>query len=180
MKRRSAEGRSVPISGIRHIDDDTITLLAAFSAWRSRGELRAWLGRDPLAARRLSRVALLATAAACLGFALHQSARQPPLLDGDGAGADMVMAIDVSRSMDTRDTPPSSDEFVEAQARYYHRAIECFGADRCMFESNFPVDRRSLSYQVLYNGLKKIAADRTEEEKTALFSGTASRIYRLD
>ena len=80
----------------------------------------------------------------------------------------------------TRALPPTSDEFVEAQARYYHHTIECFGADRCMFESNFPVDRLSLSYHVLWNGLKKIAAKYTKEEQTAMFSGTASRVYRLD
>ncbi len=79
----------------------------------------------------------------------------------------------------TRALPPSSDEFVEAQARYYHHTIECFGADRCMFESNFPVDRRSLSYQVLWNGLKKIAARYGEEDQAALFSGTASRVYKF-
>ena len=55
---------------------------------------------------------------------------------------------------DKRDMPPTSDEFVEAQRRYYLHTIDCFGPDRCMFESNFPVDRRSLSYAVLYNGLK--------------------------
>ena len=79
-----------------------------------------------------------------------------------------------------RALPPSSDEFVEAQARWYHHTIECFGADRCMFESNFPVDRLSLSYHVLWNGLKKIAAKYSEEEQTALFSGTATRVYKLD
>ena len=57
--------------------------------------------------------------------------------------------------------------------------IECFGAQRCMFESNFPVDRMSLSYRVLWNGLKKIAAGCSEAEHTDLFSGTAQRIYRL-
>ncbi len=76
-------------------------------------------------------------------------------------------------------TPPTSDQFVEAQARYYHHTIACFGAERCMFESNFPVDRLSLSYVVLWNGLKKIAANYSESEQTALFSGTARRVYRL-
>lgn len=80
----------------------------------------------------------------------------------------------------TRALPPSSDEFVKAQARYYHHTIECFGADRCMFESNFPVDRFSLSYHVLWNGLKKIAAKYSEEEQTALLSGTASRVYKIE
>ena len=58
--------------------------------------------------------------------------------------------------------------------------IECFGADRCMFESNFPVDRMSLSYRVLWNGLKKIARGCSDDERDALFAGTATRVYRLD
>ncbi len=48
-----------------------------------------------------------------------------------------------------------------------------------MFESNFPVDRWSLSYPVLWNGLKKIAANYSESEKHAMFYGTAARVYRL-
>ena len=81
---------------------------------------------------------------------------------------------------DKRDTPPTSDEFVEAQNSYYHHTIKCFGPERCMFESNFPVDRRSISYHVLWNGLKKIAADYSEAEQTAMFTGTAMRVYSLD
>ena len=78
-----------------------------------------------------------------------------------------------------RDLPPTSDEFVEAQGRYYRHMIECFTPERCMFESNFPVDKLSISYPVLWNGLKKIVADFSEDEKDALFRGTASRVYRL-
>jgi len=78
-----------------------------------------------------------------------------------------------------RSTPPSSDEFVEAQGRYYQHAIKCFGPDRCMFESNFPVDRLSLSYRVLWNGLKKMTLDFSEADKNLLFSGVARRVYRL-
>jgi L-fuconolactonase len=77
------------------------------------------------------------------------------------------------------DRPPTSDEFVAAQGRYYRHMIECFGADRCMFESNFPVDRMSLSYGVLWNGLKKIAAPFSRSERNAMFFGTATRVYRL-
>ena len=76
--------------------------------------------------------------------------------------------------------PPTSDEFVEAQSRYYFHMIECFGANRCMFESNFPVDRMSLSYRVLWNGCKKIAQSCSPDERDALFAGTATRVYRLD
>lgn len=78
-----------------------------------------------------------------------------------------------------RELPPTSDEFVEAQRAYYLHTIECFGPDRCMFESNFPVDRLSISYHVLWNGFKKMVADFSESEKEAMFSGTASRVYSL-
>ena len=78
-----------------------------------------------------------------------------------------------------RDRPPTSDEFVAAQRRYYLHTIECFGPDRCMFESNFPVDRLSISYHVMWNGMKKIVADFSQDEKDAMFYGTAARVYRL-
>jgi predicted TIM-barrel fold metal-dependent hydrolase len=78
-----------------------------------------------------------------------------------------------------RDVPPSSDEFIEAQKPYYDHAIACFGPERCMFESNFPVDRLSIGYRVLWNGLKKIAADFSEIEKDLMFSGVARKVYRL-
>ena len=80
----------------------------------------------------------------------------------------------------TAPRPPTSDEFVAAQARYYVHTIECFGPDRCMFESNFPMDRMSLSYRVLYNAFKKIAAPFSPSERDALFHDTAARVYRLD
>ena len=80
----------------------------------------------------------------------------------------------------TADRPPTSDEFVDSQARYYHHMIDCFGPERCMFESNFPVDRLSISYPVLWNGLKKIASRYTDSEQNALFSGTARKVYKLD
>lgn len=75
--------------------------------------------------------------------------------------------------------PPTSDEFAEAQREYYLHTIDCFGPDRCMFESNFPVDRMSLSYHVLYNGLKKIAKNFSQTEKDAMFFGTAAHVYNL-
>ncbi|MCJ7772592.1 MAG: amidohydrolase family protein [Desulfobacterales bacterium] len=75
--------------------------------------------------------------------------------------------------------PPTSDEFVAAQKWYYLHTIECFGPDRCMFESNFPVDRLSLSYHVVWNGFKKMVADFSEDEKDMMFSGTATKVYRL-
>ena len=57
--------------------------------------------------------------------------------------------------------------------------IEKFGADRCMFESNFPVDKMSCSYTTLWNAFQKVAASASATETEALFRGTASRVYRL-
>lgn len=78
-----------------------------------------------------------------------------------------------------QDRPPSSDEFIEAQADWYHHMISCFGPDRCMFESNFPVDRLSISYPVLWNALKKIASGYDDAAQEMMFSGTARRVYGL-
>src|ERR671912_1447842 len=54
--------------------------------------------------------------------------------------------------------PPSSQELADATRNYYDVTIEKFGADRCMFESNFPVDKASCSYTVLWNTFKRIAS----------------------
>ncbi len=78
-----------------------------------------------------------------------------------------------------RPSPPSSDEIVAATRDYYLHTIDQFGPARCMFESNFPVDRISCSYVVLWNAFKKIAANFTAEEKADLFSRTAAKVYRL-
>jgi L-fuconolactonase len=75
--------------------------------------------------------------------------------------------------------PPSSDELAEAHRPYHEWAIECFGPDRCMFESNFPVDKLSVPYAILWNAFKKIAAGASEDEQDALFRGTATRVYAL-
>jgi len=78
-----------------------------------------------------------------------------------------------------RPSPPSSDELVAATRDYYLHTIDQFGPRRCMFESNFPVDKISCSYVVLWNAFKKIAASFTSDEKTQLFQRTASEVYRL-
>ena len=78
-----------------------------------------------------------------------------------------------------RDGRASARELAEAQRGYYLNAIDCFGTDRCMFESNFPVDRISISYRSLFNAFKLMTADFSESDKQALFSGTARRIYNL-
>ncbi|MYE80966.1 MAG: amidohydrolase family protein [Gammaproteobacteria bacterium] len=79
-----------------------------------------------------------------------------------------------------RDTPATSDEIVAVTRDYYLHMIDCFGPERCMFESNFPVDRQSCSYHVLYNSFKKIAAGCSAAEKAALFHDTAVRVYRVE
>ena len=79
----------------------------------------------------------------------------------------------------TAERPPTSDEFVAAQRRYYLHTIEQFGPRRCMFESNFPVDRLSLSYRVVWNAFKKMVADFSADERDAMLRGTAARTYRL-
>lgn len=77
--------------------------------------------------------------------------------------------------------PPASSEALAAEWKpYIETCIEAFGVERCMFESNFPVDIGSCDYDVLWNAFKLLAKGCSADEKTALFSGTATRIYRLD
>ena len=73
----------------------------------------------------------------------------------------------------------SSDDLVLAQRRHVLETIEAFGVDRCMFESNFPVDRDAAPADVLWNGFKKIVSDFSLDERRRLFAGTASEVYRL-
>lgn len=77
------------------------------------------------------------------------------------------------------DAPPSSDTVVARWGDQIHWSIDRFGPDRCMFESNYPVDRESLPYTVLWNAHQKIAARYTDAEQDQLFSGTARRVYRI-
>jgi predicted TIM-barrel fold metal-dependent hydrolase len=78
-----------------------------------------------------------------------------------------------------RAKPPSSEQAAAAWRPYIETCIEAFGPDRCMFESNFPPDKGQCSYQVIFNAFKRIAAPYSEAEKTALFSKTATDVYKL-
>jgi predicted TIM-barrel fold metal-dependent hydrolase len=78
-----------------------------------------------------------------------------------------------------RPRPPGAEELMQATRRYYEHTIERFGVERCMFESNFPVDKVSCSYQVLWNSFKRLTASYSAAEKAALFHDTAARVYRL-
>lgn len=79
-----------------------------------------------------------------------------------------------------RETPPTSDELVNANGDWYLTAIDLFGPDRCMFESNFPVERQSCSYTALWNQFKKLSGSFSSTERAAMMHDTAMRVYRLD
>ncbi len=74
---------------------------------------------------------------------------------------------------------PLSEKLAALWRPYIETCIEAFGVGRCMYESNFPVDRYGCDYRVLWNALKRTAAGASSAEKTLLFSGVARRIYRL-
>jgi predicted TIM-barrel fold metal-dependent hydrolase len=76
-------------------------------------------------------------------------------------------------------TSPNSTELAEAMAPYFNLCIDHFGADRCMFESNFPVDRLSYSYTTIWNAFKRIAKDFSSTDRAALIHDTAVKVYRL-
>ena len=77
-----------------------------------------------------------------------------------------------------RIVPPSSNELA-ANNHYYLHTIDQFGPERCMFESNFPVDKVSCSYGVLWNSFKKMVSHLSRTQKAALFHDTAEKVYRL-
>jgi predicted TIM-barrel fold metal-dependent hydrolase len=76
--------------------------------------------------------------------------------------------------------PPSSSELAEMWKPYIETCIELFGPDRCMFESNFPVEKMGSNYVTLWNCFKRITAGASASEKASLYSETARRVYRLD
>ncbi len=81
--------------------------------------------------------------------------------------------------LNRRAEPPTSQQIADAWRPWVEPCIALFGADRCMFESNFPVDKVSTGYAVLWNAFKRLAAGAGADEKAQLFSGTARSVYRL-
>jgi L-fuconolactonase len=79
-----------------------------------------------------------------------------------------------------RATPIGSEELAAALAPLMHYCIEQFGPDRCMFESNFPVDKISYSYNVVYNAFKRLSKGYSAAERAAMFHDTAARVYGID
>ncbi len=90
----------------------------------------------------------------------------------------LVMAIN-GFGFHKNDRPATSEELVAATRDYYAHMIDCFGPDRCMFESNFPVDKVSCSYRVLWNSFKRLAQGFSASDKAALFHDTAVRVYNV-
>ena len=84
--------------------------------------------------------------------------------------------------MHKADSPWSSDKFLDTLLMRYQYVLEAFGPERCMFESNFPVDKDCISYRTLWNLFKKIVNELglSAAEKTSVFSGTAAKAYRLE
>lgn len=78
-----------------------------------------------------------------------------------------------------RPEPPSSDELAAAWSETVHTAIDIFGPQRCMFESNFPVDKITSSYAILWNAFKKMTRGYTAQERAALFHDTAAQFYAI-
>ena len=74
---------------------------------------------------------------------------------------------------------PDVDGFLAVQERWYLHAIDCFGPDRAMFESNFPVDKFCVDYPVVWEAFARLAARYDAAEQDALFAGTARRVYRV-
>jgi predicted TIM-barrel fold metal-dependent hydrolase len=72
-----------------------------------------------------------------------------------------------------------SEQLAREWGPYIETCIEAFGPERCMFESNFPVDMGSCSYATLWNAFKRIASGASAAEKAALFHNTAARVYRV-
>jgi len=76
--------------------------------------------------------------------------------------------------------PPGSAALAAVWRPYLLQAIDCFGAQRCLFESNFPVDKGMFGYGVLWNAFKRVVADFAEADKDRLFSGTARETYKIE
>ena len=76
--------------------------------------------------------------------------------------------------------PPSSEQLAAAWRPYIESCIQAFGPARCMFESNFPVDKASYSYAAYWNACKRLAQGASATEKAELFSRSAARFYRLE
>jgi len=109
-----------------------------------------------------------------MDVALHQQI-VPPANTRDAARAYLFSGIQLHLEPE----PPTSQKIAEIYRPFFIIDLLAFGAERCMFESNYPADRQQVDYVVLWNGFKRLAAGAGTAEKEALFSATARRIYSL-
>jgi predicted TIM-barrel fold metal-dependent hydrolase len=79
-----------------------------------------------------------------------------------------------------REKPIGSEELAAGMAPIINHCIEQFGPNRCMFESNFPVDKVSFSYNIMYNAFKRITKDHSASERADMFHDVAAKVYRID
>jgi len=107
---------------------------------------------------------------------LRELARRPNVFLKLGGQAMTIRGVAFHEAV----LPPSSGELAAAWRPHMETCIETFGPERCMFESNFPVDKGMCSYPVIWNAFKRIAAGCSSDERAALFHRTAARFYRLD
>jgi predicted TIM-barrel fold metal-dependent hydrolase len=107
---------------------------------------------------------------------IRELARRPNVWLKLGGMAQRVNGLDFNK----REKPPSSEQLADIWRPWVETCIEAFGPSRCMFESNFPVDKVSYSYPVLWNAFKRLASGAGAEEKADLFHRSACRFYRLD
>ena len=75
------------------------------------------------------------------------------------------------------DAPPASEQLAKVWQPYIETCVDAFGAQRCMFESNFPVDKGSYGYGLAWNAFKRLTQQASKHERTALFSATAAQVY---
>ena len=106
---------------------------------------------------------------------LQRVAQCPNVVCKVGGLGQRIIGLDAGKSREQ----VTSAELADLWQPYVHIAVDYFGVNRCMFESNFPTDGVSCAYPVLWNAFKRITTGYTTDEKTALFSGTAKRVYRL-
>jgi predicted TIM-barrel fold metal-dependent hydrolase len=79
----------------------------------------------------------------------------------------------------TRERAPNSQELADAWGPFILAAIEAFGPERAMMESNFPIDNQSASFPVVWNAFKRVTAEFSATERAAMFHGVAQKAYRL-
>lgn len=170
--------------GVRRLGERGLT----YDAWHFHPQNRAF---EEFAAECPDTVMILDHFGTPLGVGIHADGGERRFDDWRREMADLASRPNVRAKLGglampdngfgwhERERPLGSDELVAAHGAYYAHMIEVFGPARCMFESNFPVDKVSVSYRTLWNAFKKMTAGLTGGDRDALFAGTAREVYRL-